>query len=80
MAGIVPMVPRLGFDDLYPRAQDNDEPVPGIIKGGRWEPCWVCARPTRWISVSFEAHVCSAVCDQLGWDRFWAADGGRRAP
>ena len=73
------MLPRVTFDDLYPRATTAEEPLPGIVKlhgmavGGR-KPCWVCGRPTRWASLSFERHVCSAVCDGLGWARYWRAD------
>ena len=75
------MIPRVTFDDLDPRAVGNDEPVPGIFKApGRVPqvggPCWVCRRLTVWISLAFEAPVCSAVCDGIGWTRFWWADQG----
>lgn len=70
------MIPRVTFDHLYPRALTGDEPVPGIFQGAFTDACWVCGAVTYWVSLSFEAHVCSMVCDGIGWTRFWWADQG----
>jgi hypothetical protein len=66
------MIPRITLDDLYPRSLYDDEPVEGIFKTVEGL-CWVCGRPTKWVSLHFEAHVCSMVCDGLGWHRYWKA-------
>lgn len=65
---------RVSYDDLFPRARVDDEPTPGVFKAPDVGRCWLCWRDTRWVSLSFEAPVCSAVCDDLGWGRFWRAE------
>jgi hypothetical protein len=61
------MIDRTTWDDLYPRAKDNDEPQPGIVKGESDGVCWRCKRPTDWLSLYWEAPICSFVCDDLAW-------------
>jgi hypothetical protein len=68
------MVPRVTLDELFPRARDQDEPIPGIVRFASGGACWLCGRHSRWASLSFEAWVCSMVCDDLGWWRYWRAD------
>lgn len=68
------MIDRVTLDDLFPRAMCGDEPIEGLFLCGFTDACWVCGRSTYWVTLSFEAHVCSMICDDLGWLRFWRAD------
>lgn len=58
---------RVTWDNLFPRAEIEDEPVPGIFKETLNDPCWRCGRPTQWVSLSWEAAICSFICDDLAW-------------
>jgi endogenous inhibitor of DNA gyrase (YacG/DUF329 family) len=71
------MLPRVTLDDLFPRAQEWDEPTPGVFKCGETHPCWVCGRPSTWADISFEGGLCSMVCSDIGWTRYWRADQTR---
>ena len=63
---------RVTLDDLFPRARrgGDSEPIEGVFRGGDAGRCWVCGRRTFWASLSFEAFVCSMVCDDIGWTRY----------
>lgn len=37
-------------------------------------PCWHCGNFTRWISISFEAHLCSTECAHAKWQEYFKAD------
>lgn len=67
-------VARVSLDDLYPRAVPDDEPVPGLVKLEAVGRCFLCGRRTPWASLHFEAAICSAVCDDLAWWRFWRSE------
>lgn len=58
---------RVTWDDLYPRAEIDDEPLQGIVQGREEERCWRCGAHTHWYSLSWEAAICSFICDDLAW-------------
>lgn len=64
------MIPRVTLDNLFPRASYGEEPIPGIFLAAFLDPCWVCGRITGWVSLTFEAHVCSPICEGLAWSRY----------
>ncbi len=35
--------------------------------------CWHCGHPTPWLSISFEAHICSEECGRAKWDEYLEA-------
>ena len=54
------------YDLKYPFAADQEEPEPGmfwsidaVLRGRK---CEVCGKPTGWISLAYEACVCSEEC------------------
>jgi len=61
------MIDRVTWDDLYPRAVVDDEPLQGIVQGSEEEPCYRCGALTTWVSFHWEKAVCSFICDDLGW-------------
>lgn len=65
------MIPHVTWDDLYPRALPDDEPIQGIFKmtpvGPVLPTCWRCGAPTKWASLSWHAPICSFICDDLAW-------------
>ena len=71
------MLTRVTLDDLFPRAGYGVEPIEGIFRGAARGRCWICGRRTRWVSLGFETHICSMVCDDLAWTRYWR-DGRAR--
>lgn len=60
-------VKRTTWDDLFPRAVFDSEPIQGIVKGDADNACWLCQRPTVWVSLSWHAPICSYICDDLAW-------------
>lgn len=63
---------RLTFDELYPDAEEDFQPESShlVFKSGVTNPCWRCKRPTQWVELSFEAHMCSPACDDESWDDY----------
>lgn len=33
--------------------------------------CFICYRPTYWLEISFEAHMCSPRCTEILWSQYW---------
>jgi len=63
------MIPRVTLDDLFPNAQQDDEPFECINKLLQEPlPCLSCGRPTVWVDLNAEAPICSMVCS----DAFYA--------
>ena len=34
------------------------------------KPCWNCGDLTHWVSLSFEAHLCSEECADAKWEEY----------
>lgn len=65
------MIPRVTLDDLFPNATIGHEPECLLVFLSAFtDVCWVCGNVTPWVSLSFESHVCSMVCEDIGWNRF----------
>jgi hypothetical protein len=64
------MIDRVTWDDLYPRAKEGEEPRPGVFKGASQGECWRCKEATAWVSLYWEAGVCSFTCDDLAWHQY----------
>ena len=51
---------------MAPIVEERD----GIMCGHGKRPCCVCGRPTRYIDIDFEVHVCSDKCRQKYTDEY----------
>lgn len=41
------------------------------IKQQQLGKCFECQEMTQWISISFEGYVCSPLCGNVAWDKFF---------
>lgn len=70
----------LTFDETYPDAPLwFQPPVPagadddGVMKCERVMPCWNCGKPTAYVDLGFEAHLCSEQCRDVKWADYFRA-------
>jgi hypothetical protein len=64
------------FDDQYPDAEEGTQSTDRdfeVIKLASLNPCWHCSRPTRWVELNFESHLCSEECTDAKWKEYFAA-------
>lgn len=62
------------YDELYPTAKLQEQPLnEDVLKGSEFRPCWHCSRMTQWVSISFEAPICSPECEASKWDEYFLA-------
>jgi hypothetical protein len=66
------------FDEMFPDVPEFFEAPPPlrceVIKCRTVEaPCWMCQKPTKWVEVNFEAHLCSPECVDQAWGEFFEA-------
>jgi len=66
------------YDDMYPNepvdfwTHDNADDD-GVIKVSNSRPCWECERPTAFVDLDFQAHLCSPECRDLKWNEYFRA-------
>ena len=53
------------YEKKYSEAVDMEMCDVIILKGTLSEPCTVCGRPTPYVDVCYEAHVCSDECQAV---------------
>lgn len=63
------------FSEKYQQAKIQEQPEgEDVFLGSREYPCMECGRPTPWVDLCFEAHLCSEECSQAAWHGFlWAS-------
>lgn len=65
------------FDSQLPDvAVGTEERVDGdgMLKMNLLRPCWLCEQPTAWLSISFDARICSRLCLDILWSGYFAAN------
>jgi hypothetical protein len=63
----------LKYELKYSNSSYLSEVEPGILKGEKYEPCWKCGFPTRFIDMDFQAYLCSTECLELVMDEYATA-------
>ena len=68
------------YDEQYSDIEELKQPF--NVKFRRWEdvikgttklPCWNCKTLTFFVSISFEAPMCSYACDKAKTREYWEA-------
>lgn len=63
----------MNFDEKYVGVAVNSQPVgEDVFCSDRAEECFHCHKLTRWVSLSFEASVCSEECENSEWIAYYA--------
>lgn len=64
------------FDDRHPGVAVTfqcEDPDFEVVKLEAKNPCWHCGRPTQWVELNFEAHLCSEECVDAKWKEYFEA-------
>jgi len=61
----------LRFEKKYPNPEHLKVYKEGVMwYNGRPGKCWNCNKPTQWIDIDFQAHLCSEECAIIKWREY----------
>ena len=67
------------YSEKYPNANPRGSYEYGNYIYGKESSCYICGKPTNFIEVNADAHICSEECDKKFYDDMFLAEMKRKS-